>query len=369
MLNTKSSLILSASLMILSPTYAQVKIGVSGPMSGTNQAKGNQLKNGAELAVSDINEAGGMLGQKIELIIADDKSDPSEGIKVATKFSNDSVKFVVGHYNSGVSIPASDVYSESGMLMVSPSSTNPLLTERGLWNTFRTCGRDDQRGAVAAEYIEKMFKGKKVAIAHDRTTYGQGLANETRKSFNTKSVKEVLFEGVNPSEKNYSALVQSIKASEADIFFWGGTNQDAGLIVKEMREQGLKTVLMGGDGTAPEQFASIGGDGVVGSLMIHAPDARLRPEAKSTVAKFVAKNINPEFYTLYSYATVQVMAQAAKRVNSLEPKKISAEMRNGKPYKTVIGDISFNMKGDVTRHDYVIYTWKKVGDKISPVQQ
>ncbi len=362
------SVMLSSTIISSSPIFSQVKIGVVGPMSGTNQAKGNQLKNGAELAVSDINAAGGMLGQKIELIVADDKSDPSEGVKIATNFSNESVKFVVGHYNSGVSIPASDVYAESGTLMVSPSSTNPVLTERGLWNTFRTCGRDDQRGTVAAEYIEKMFKGKKIAIAHDRTTYGQGLANETRKSLNKKSVKEVLFEGVNVSEKNYSALVQNIQSSEADIFFWGGANPEAGLIVKEMREKGVRTVLIGADGTATDQFLLNGGDGVVGSLVIHAPDARLRPEAKSTVSKFVAKNINPEFYTLYSYATVQVMAEAAKRAKSLEPKKIAAEMRNGKAYETVIGSISFNLKGDVTRHDYVMYTWKKVGDKITPVQ-
>ncbi|HVW55891.1 MAG TPA: branched-chain amino acid ABC transporter substrate-binding protein, partial [Rhizobiaceae bacterium] len=156
---------------------ADVLIGVGGPITGANAAFGAQLQTGAEMAVKDINAAGGMNGEKLKLEIGDDAADPKQGISVANKFVADGVKFVDGHFNSGVSIPTSNVYAENGLLQVSPASTNPQYTERGLWNTFRTCGRDDQQGAVAGAYIAAHFKDAKVAIIDDKTPYGQGLAN------------------------------------------------------------------------------------------------------------------------------------------------------------------------------------------------
>lgn len=362
------SVAFGAGLAVSGGAIAQVKIGVGGPMTGSNASFGAQFKNGAEQAAADINADGGILGQPISIVLGDDRSDPAEGVKVASRFADEGIKLVVGHFNSGVSIPASEVYADSGVLMISPGSTNPKVTERGLWNTFRTCGRDDQQGAVAASHIVKTMPGKKISIAHDRTTYGQGLADEARKALNAMGVREVMYEGVNAGEKDYSALVQKIKASGADILYWGGLHQEAGLVVKQMRQQGMNTVLVGGDGIAPDEFATVGGEGVIGTLMSFAPDPRVRPEAKDVVAKFQAKNINPEFYTLYSYATVQIIAEGAKRANSMEPQKIAAAMREGKPFKTIIGDISFDKKGDVTHHDFVMYTWKKVGEKITPVQ-
>ena len=167
---------------------AQVKLGVAGPITGGSAAFGAQLKNGVEQAVEDINAAGGILGQKIQVFVGDDRADPKEGVSVANKFVGDGVKFVVGHFNSGVTIPSSEVYQENGMLVITPAATNPKVTERNMWNIFRTCGRDDQQGAVAADYIAKNFKGKKVAIVHDKTTYGQGLAEETRKNLNAKGL-------------------------------------------------------------------------------------------------------------------------------------------------------------------------------------
>src|SRR6188508_2170643 len=172
---------------------AQVKLGVAGPLTGGSAAFGAQLKNGTEQAVEDINAAGGILGQKIQLFVGDDRADPKEGVSVANKFVGDGVKFVIGHFNSGVTMPASEVYQENGILQITPASTNPRVTERNMWNIFRTCGRDDQQGSVAGDYILKNFKDKKVAVIHDKTTYGQGLADVTRSTMNKGGMKEVLY--------------------------------------------------------------------------------------------------------------------------------------------------------------------------------
>ena len=241
--------------MILSalslPAAAQIKLGVGGPMTGPSAAFGAQLKNGAEQAAEDINAAGGILGQKLQVLVGDDGSKPEQGVSVANKFVGDGVKFVVGHFNSGVSIPTSaEVYSENGMLQVTPASTNPAFTERGLWNVFRTCGRDDQQGAVAAKYIATKFKDKRVAVLHDKTPYGKGLADETKKGMNTAGVREVLYEGVNPGERDYTAVVTKLKQQRAEVLFWGGLHPEAGVLLRQMREQGLNTVLIGGDGIA-----------------------------------------------------------------------------------------------------------------------
>jgi branched-chain amino acid transport system substrate-binding protein len=243
--------------------------------------------------------------------------------------------------------------------MISPSATNPKITERNLWNTFRTCGRDDQQGLVASAWIIKNMKGKKIAIVHDKTTYGQGLADETKKGLNKGGVKEVLYEGVNLGEKDFSALVSKIKASGADLVYWGGLHTEGGLIVRQMRDQGVKAPLMGGDGITSDEFATVGGPGVEGTLMTFSPDPRKRPEAKAIVEKFRAKKFEPEAYTLYSYAAVEVMKQAAEQAKSLDPKKVAEVIKSGKKFKTVIGELAFDKKGDITRPDYVMYVWKK----------
>jgi branched-chain amino acid transport system substrate-binding protein len=245
------------------------------------------------------------------------------------------------------------------MLEITPAATNPRVTDRNMWNIFRTCGRDDQQGLVAGTYIANNFKGKKVAIVHDKTTYGQGLADETKKTMNAKGVQEVLYEGVSATEKDYSALVSKIKASGADLVYWGGLHTAGGLIVRQMRDQGVNAVLMGGDGITSDEFAAIGGPGVEGTLMTYGPDPRKRPEAKPIVEKFRAKNFEPEAYTLYSYAAVQIIKQAAEEAKSLDPKKVAEVMHSGRTFSTVIGDISYDKKGDVTRLDYVMYVWKK----------
>jgi branched-chain amino acid transport system substrate-binding protein len=338
---------------------AQVKIGVEGPITGPNATFGAQLKNGAEQAVADLNAKGGILNQKISLSFGDDVSDPKQGVSVANKFVADGVKFVVGAFNSGVTMPSSEVYQENGILEITPASTNPQVTERGMWNIFRTCGRDDQQGAVAAAYILKNFKGKKIAIVHDKTTYGKGLADETKKGINKGGLKEVLYEGINVGEKDFSALVSKIKQSGADLVYWGGLHTEGGLIVRQMRDQGIKAPLMGGDGITTDEFASVGGPGVENTLMTYGPDARKNPAAKAVVAEFRAKKFEPEAYTLYAYAAVQIIAEAATAAKSLDPKKVAEKMHSGMKFNTVIGPISYDKKGDRTGLDYVMYIWKK----------
>jgi branched-chain amino acid transport system substrate-binding protein len=338
---------------------AQVKFGVGGPITGPSAATGAQMKNGVDQAAADINAAGGILGQKIGVSYGDDVSDPKQGVSVANKFAADGVKFVIGHYNSGVTIPSSEVYQENGILQITPASTNPTVTERKMWNIFRVCGRDDQQGQVAGEYIAKHFKGKKIAVVHDKTTYGKGLADEMKKTINKAGMKEVLYEGINTGEKDFSALVSKIKQSGADLIYWGGLYTEGGLIVRQMRDQGVKAPLMGGDGITSDEFASVGGPGVEGTLMTYGPDPRNKPDAKKVVEEFRAKKFEPEAYTLYSYAGVQIIKQAAEAAKSLDPKKVAEKMHSGMQFKTVLGDISYDKKGDITKLDYVMYIWKK----------
>jgi branched-chain amino acid transport system substrate-binding protein len=361
---------------ISNPANAQIKIGVAGPLTGGSAAFGSQLKNGVEQAVADINAQGGINGQKIQLFVGDDRGDPKEGVSVANKFVADGVKFVIGHFNSGVTMPASEVYQENGIVAITPASTNPKVTDRKMWNTFRVCGRDDQQGGAAGNIIAQKFKGKRVAVVHDKTTYGQGLADETRKAMNKGGVKEVLYEGVNKDDKDFTALVSKLKAANIDLLYWGGLHDTGGLILRQMRDQGVKAPLMGGDGITDDEFAAIAGPGAEGTLMTFSPDPRTNPANKEIVEVFRKKGFEPQAYTLYSYAALQIIKQAAEMAKSVDPKKVAAVMTSGKPFKTVLGELSFDKKGDVSNEGYVVggkkkdryvlYTWKKGPDgKIS----
>jgi branched-chain amino acid transport system substrate-binding protein len=347
-----------------------VRIGVGGPMSGPSGAFGAQIKQGAEQAAEDINAGGGILGQKIALVIGDDRADPTEGISVANKFAGEGVSFVVGHFNSAITIPTSAVYQENGILAISPASTNPRVTERNLWNMFRTSGRDDRQGSAAASIIAARFASKRVAFIHDKTIYGQGLAEDTRKAMNARGLKEILFEGVDVQGKNYSGLVSKLKASPADLVFWGGLFDTGGQILRQMRDQGMSTIFMGGDGLADDEFAAIVGPRVVGTLMTFSPDPRTNLANKNLVQVFRRKGVEPYGYTLYSYAAVQIIKQGAEQANSLDPKKIAAVMHSGKVFQTVLGELSFDGKGDVTgytvggrkKDQYVLYVWTRRAD-------
>ena len=366
---TVLGLALGFAVAATSSAQAQIKIGVAGPMTGGSAAFGLQLKNGAEQAVADVNAAGGINGQKLQLFVGDDRGDPKEGVSVANKFAADGVKFVIGHFNSGVTMPASEVYQENGILSITPAATNPRITERKMWNMFRVCGRDDQQGGVAGNIIAQKFKGKRVAVVHDKTTYGQGLADETRKAMNKDGVKEVLYEGVNKDDKDFTALVSKLKAANIDLLYWGGLYDTGGLILRQMRDQGVKAPLMGGDGITDDEFASIAGPGAEGALMTFSPDPRTNPANKEIVEVFRKKGFEPQAYTLYSYAALQLIKAAAEQAKTLDPKKIAETLKAGKPFKTVLGEIAFDKNGDVSNDGYVVngkkkdryvlYTWKK----------
>jgi len=355
-------LAIGASLALSTAAFAQdITIAVAGPMTGGESAFGRQMKNGAEQAVKDLNAGGGLLGKKLALEVGDDACDPKQARSVAEKFASARIPFVAGHYCSSSSIPASEAYADGNVLQITPASTNPLFTERKLWNVARVCGRDDQQGLVAADYIAKYYKGKNVAILNDKTTYGKGLADETKKSLNKLGVKEKLSESYNKGDKDFTALVSKIKLNNIDIVFVGGYHQESGLILRQMRDQGLKTVLMAGDALADKEFASITGPAGEGVLFTFGPDPRKKPTAAAVVKKFKDKGIDPEGYTLYTYAAFQVWSQAAAKAGTTDPKKVAATIKAG-TWDTVLGKIAYDKKGDITVIDYVVYKWDKNGN-------
>jgi branched-chain amino acid transport system substrate-binding protein len=274
--------------------------------------------------------------------------------------ANNHVSFVDGHYCSGSSIPASAIYSENGVLQISPASTNPKLTddatEKGWINVFRVCGRDDAQGRVAGNYIAKNYKGKAVAIVHDKSPYGKGLADETKKAMNAAGLTEVMYEATNDTDKDFSALISKMKQANVALIYLGGYHTEAGLLVRQAKEQGLKATLMSGDALATDEFWSITGPAGEGSLMTFAPEPRNLPTAKAVVAKFKEQGYEPEGFTLFTYAAMQVYAEAATKAKSTKLEDVSKVMHANK-FDTVIGSLGFDKKGDVVGPDYVVYQW------------
>ena len=212
---------------------AEILIATAGPFTGQNIFRGEQIQHGAEMAVADINATGGVLGQQVALTLADDACDPEQAVAVANKLVSDGVVFVAGHVCSHSSIPASKVYEKAGILMISPASTNPRLTDEGGPNVFRVCGRDDQQGIVAGNYLADEWGDKRIAILHDNSTYGKGLADETRKQLNKRGITEAMYEVYIPGERDYSALISKMQAVGIDVVYIGGadlTDGDGGTI-------------------------------------------------------------------------------------------------------------------------------------------
>lgn len=347
----------AASFLSGGAAWADIKIGVAGPMTGAEASIGEQMKKGAEKAVADLNAKGGVLGQKIKLIEGDDVCDPKQAVSVANNYADEGVVFVAGHYCSSTSIPASDVYADAGIVQISPASTNPTFTERGLKNVFRVCGRDDAQGPTAASYVAKHFPGKRVAVVNDKSTYGKGLADQFEASAKKQGVSIVMNEAITAGEKDYSALVTKLKQAKADYLFFGGYKTEAGLVVRQMRGAGLKTVLIGGDALVTEEFWSITGPAGAGTLMTFGPDPRLDPANAALVKAFRDAKYEPEAYTLYTYASIQAWAQAVTAAKATDAKKVSDALRKGQ-FKTVLGTIDFDDKGDNSAPGYVFYVWK-----------
>ena len=344
------------------PAAAQVQIGVVGPLTGSNAAAGDQMKTGALQAVADLNKAGGVLGKQIVLTIADDACDPKQAVSVANQMVEKKVALVAGHYCSGSSIPASKVYLEEGILEISPASTNPKYTDEGGWGTFRVCGRDDQQGKVAGEYLAKHFKTQKIAILHDNSAYGKGLADETKKSLNAAGGKETTFDAYTPGEKDYSAVVSRLKQAGVSVIYIGGYYTEAALIIRQAKEQGMKVTLVGGDALVAKEFWQIAGPAAEGTLMTFSPDPRKNAVAAKVVKAFADQKVDPEGYVLYTYATIQIWAEAAKKAGTTDPKKVAAALKASGPWPSVLGPVSFDKKGDITAGAYVMYIWDAKGE-------
>src|SRR5246500_856252 len=235
-----------------------IKIAVVGPITGSNAALGEQMTRGAKMAVADINAKGGVLGKKLDLIIADDACDPKQAVAAANQVVDKKVVFVAGHYCSSSSIPASAVYNEAGGLQMTPASTNPALTDdaakKGWNNVFRACGRDDAQGAVAGKYLADHYRGKKVAVVHDKTAYGKGIADETMKAMNKAGLKETMYEAITQGDKDFTALISKMKQEKIHAIYFGGHQTEGGLIARQARDQGLKAQFIGADALVTEGF-------------------------------------------------------------------------------------------------------------------
>ena len=338
----------------------EILVATVGPITGQYASFGEQMKRGAQLAVDDINAKGGVLGKKLKLIVGDDACDPKQAVAVANQLVGQKVVFVDGHFCSGSSIPASAVYNENSILQMTPASTNPALTDdadkKGWTNVFRTVGRDDVQGTVAGDYLATHYKGKKVAILHDKSQYGKGLADETKKEMNKKGLKEAMYEAITQGDKDFSALISKMKQAGVTAIYFGGYHTEAGLMVRQALEQGLKAQFISGDALVTDEFWKITGPAGEGVLMTFPPEPRNLPTAKAVVAEFKAQNYDPEGYTLYTYAAMQVFKDAATQAKSLKMADLSKTLHANK-YSTVIGPIAFDKKGDVVNPAYVFYVW------------
>ncbi len=338
-----------------------IPVAVAGPLTGQLAALGDQFKRGAEMAVEDLNAAGGVAGKKLKLELGDDQCDPKQAVAVANQLSVKKVALVAGHACSGSSIPASAVYNENNVIMITPASTAPALTDeaakKGWHNVFRALGRDDAQGAVAGRAIAQRFKDKKVAILHDKSAYGKGLADETKKAMNAAGLKETMYESVTAGDKDFSALVSKMKAGNIDVVYFGGYHTEAGLMLRQAREQGFQAQFIGGDGLNTDEFGKIVGATGEGFRMTFTPDPRKNPNAAKVVERFKAKGLDPEGYTLYTYATFQVWSEAVKKAGTLDSTKVQNALRQGE-FDTVLGKLSFDAKGDVKNPDFVFYVFK-----------
>ncbi|WP_370540558.1 branched-chain amino acid ABC transporter substrate-binding protein [Azospirillum sp. INR13] len=304
---------ISLAALVPMAAAADVKLGLAGPVTGQYASFMEQMRRGADLAVADLNAAGGINGEKVVLQVADDACDPKQAVAVANRFVADGVQAVVGHFCSSSTIPASSVYAEAGLVIVTPASTNPTITERGLTNMFRVCGRDDQAAGVAAKQIVSRDLGRTIAIVHDKSTYGQGIAEGVRAELTQQGRNVVLFEGITQGERDFSSLVARLRALNVDVVFFGGYHTEAGLLVRQASEQGLKARFVAGDGLATTEFASIAGPASDGVMFTFYPDPRVNAGTADLVQRFRSAGFEPEGFTLYTYAAVKVLADAAKR--------------------------------------------------------
>lgn len=362
-MNTKKLLAgvaFAASLIVAaSAAQADITIGLVAPLTGPVAAYGAQVKNGAEAAVDTINKAGGILGEKVVLKLADDAGDPKQGVSAANKLVGEEVRFVVGPVTSGVAIPASDVFAENGVLMVTPTATAPDLTNRGLTNVLRTCGRDDQQAEVAADYVLKNLKDKRVAIIDDKGTYGKGLADAFKAAINKGGLNEVVALSLTPGEKDLSALTTRLKAENVDVIYFGGYHPEGGLLARQLHDVDLKATIIGGEGLSNTEFWAIGNQAAAGTIFTNATDALKNPDSAAAVKVLNEKGIPPEAFTLNAYAAVEVLKAGIEKAGKADdPAAVAAALKSGEPIQTAIGKLTYGENGDLSSPSFSLFKWE-----------
>ena len=354
---------LAALMAFGSAARADITIGLVAPLTGPVAAYGDQVKNGAQAAVDAINEKGGILGEKIVLKLADDAGDPKQGVSAANLLVGEGVKYVVGPVTSGVAIPASDVFAENGIVMVTPTATAPDLTARGLTNVLRTCGRDDQQAEVAAAYVLKNMKDKRVAVIDDKGTYGKGLAEAFKKAINAGGLTEVQQNSLNPGEKDLSALITRLKADNVEVIYFGGYHPEGGLLARQLKDGGVNAVIIGGEGLSNTEFWAIGNEAAAGTLFTNATDALKNPASADAVKVLTAKGIPAEAFTLNAYAAVEVLKAGIEKAGKADDTEaVTTALKSGEPIATAIGNLTYGETGDLTSPSFSLFKWE--GGKI-----
>ncbi len=349
----------AATLLAALPARADIVIGLIAPLTGAVAAYGDQVRNGAEAAVEAINKKGGILGEKVVLKLADDAGDPKQGVSAANLLVGEKVKFVVGPVTSGVAMAASDVLAEHGTLMVTPTATAPALTSRGLSNVLRTCGRDDQQAEVAAKYVLKNLKDKRIAVLHDKGTYGKGLADAFKKGINDGGVKEALYLTLTPGEKDLSAVITRLKAANIDLIYFGGYHPEGGLLARQLKDAGISATIIGGEGLSNTEFWAIADQSAAGSLFTNATDAQKSPDSAEAVAALKAKGIPAAAFTLNAYAAVEVLKAGIEKVGKADSATaVATALKSGMTVPTAIGKLSYGKNGDLSSPAFSMFKWE-----------
>jgi branched-chain amino acid transport system substrate-binding protein len=350
----------SASLVLWSAAaaHADITIGMATALTGPVAAVGEQGRRGAEAAVAALNARGGVLGQKVRLEIADDACDPKQAVAVANQFAARKIFVVLGHLCSGATIAASTVYAEEGDLMMAASATNPALTERGLTSIFRACGRDDQQGAFAGAMLANRYRGKRIALVHDKGAYGKGLVDQVEATLAASGIKPILTASINAGEKDFSALVTRSKAEKIDVFYFGGYHPELGQIVRQAREQGFGGAFVAGEAMSTPEYYAITGPAGDGTLFTYAPEVKARPAAQEAARRIMALGSGePDNFAFYHYAAIETIAAAMEAAKSDKAEAVIAALRRGE-YQTTIGTVSFDAKGDLKAPEWAFYEWR-----------
>jgi branched-chain amino acid transport system substrate-binding protein len=338
--------------------HAEILIGLPAPYTGPNAWMGEGIERGAEMAIADLNEAGGILGQPARLIKVDDYCNGEQAVAAANKLVAAGVEVVFGHQCSGAAIPASKVYAAAGVLMMTPNATNPLVTEQGFQNVFRFCGRDDLQGSMAGTYLAERWSGKNIAILHDGQAYGQGLAQEVKKALNARGVTEAIFEGIAPGLIDYLDIIEEIQAANIDVVYYGGYSAEAGVLIRGLRTRDDDLLLVAGDGINSEDFALTAGNASDGTMFTSTLDLRNFPHAAELVARLRAEHYEPIAPTFLAYGAIEAWAGAVGKAGTLELDAVIKSLRTNE-FETIYGRIGFDEKGDVYGYQpFAWYVWK-----------